>query len=239
MTSFVMLDCEVWANQYPLTAVANSLELTGELDEVESTTFGSGGHREYRPGLKQTAVQVMTFTDYSVLPVDTLDGASNVLLTAVAEGNDLGNSAVICRGLNTAVTKGAAVGEMHKTDATFRGSAPEGALFGRLLQPRITRTATGSSTAVNVGNVSAAQVVWLAVHVFAVSGTSPTLTVKLQSGTTSGGATTDRITSTEFTSPGVYLAKLAGPITAPWWRITATIGGTTPSFNFAASAAIV
>jgi hypothetical protein len=238
VTTFVMTDTEIWANQYPLTSVANSLEYAGEVNEVDATTFGGAGHREFRGGLRQTAIQVMTFTDYSV-DVESLHGAANVVLTAVGEGNDLGNDAIICRGLTTALTRGAAVGEMFKTDVTFRGSAPEGVLRGKLAQPRITRTATGSSTAINAGNVSATQAVWLAVHVFAVSGGSPTLTVKLQSGTTQSGATTDRITATQFTSPGVYLAKLNGAITAPWWRINATIGGSTPSFDFAAAIAIV
>lgn len=238
MSTFVMTDSEIWANQFALTAVANSLEYSGEVDEVEATTLGSGGHREYRPGLRQTSVQVMTFTDYST-DVESLHGATDVVLTAVGEGNDLGNNAIISRGLTTSLTRGAAVGEMHKTDVTFRGSASEGVLQGKLAQPRITRTTSGSSTAINAGNVSATQSVWLAVHVFAKDGGSPTLTVKLQSGTTQGGATTDRITSTEFTNPGVYLAKLAGPITAPWWRITATIGGSNPEWDFAAAIAIV
>lgn len=238
MSTFVMIDSEIWANQFPLTAVANSLEYSGEIEEVEATTLGSGGHREYRPGLRQTSVQVMTFTDFST-DVESLHGANNVVLTAVGEGNDAGNDAIICRGLTTSLTRGAAVGEMHKTDVTFRGSAAEGVLRGKLVQPRIERTTTGSSAAVNIGNVAAGKNVWLAVHVFAVSGGSPTMTVKLQSGTSSGDATTDRITSTQFTSPGVYLAKLAGAITAPWWRINATIGGSTPSFDFAAAVAIV
>lgn len=238
MSTFVMTDTEVWADEYLLTSVANAVETSLEADEVDVTTFGSGGHRSFIGGLKQAQVQVMTFTDYSV-DARGLDGQSGVVLTMAGEGNDQGNRTITLTGLNTAVAEGGAVGEARKTDLTFRGSTTTGPLFGTLLQPRITRTATGSSTALQLGAVSATQKVYLACHVFAAGGTSPTMTVKLQSGTTSGGATTDRITATQFTGSGVELASLAGPITDTWWRITATIGGTNPEFEFGCAVAIL
>lgn len=238
MASFVMTDCEVWADDYNLTSVANSVDASVEVEEVDVTTFAAGGHRQFIGGLQQSQVQVMTFTDYTVDAKD-LDGESNVLLTLVPEGNDQGNTALTLTGLTTAVNEGGAVGEARKTDLTFRGDSATGPLFGKLLQPKVTRTTSGSSAALQLGAVSGTQKIYLACHVLAASGTSPTMTVKLQSGTTSGGATTDRITLTQFTGTGVELKSLAGAVTDTWWRITATVGGTNPSFTLACAVAIV
>lgn len=237
MSSFVMTDCEVWADAYNLTSVANSVDVTLEAEEVGVTTFASGGHRQFIGGLKQSQVQVMTFTDYTV-DARGLDGESGVVLTLVPEGNDQGNRSVTLTGLTTAVSEGGAVGEARKTDLTFRGDSASGPLFGTLLQPKLTRTSTGSSTALQLGAVSADQKIYVAVHVLEASGTNPTLTVKLQSGTSSGAATTDRITSSQFTGTGVELKSLAGAVTDQWWRITATIGGTNPSFTLACAVTI-
>jgi hypothetical protein len=235
MSSFVMTDCEVWADDYNLTSVANSVESTLEVEEVDVTTFASGGNRQYLGGLAQAQLQVMTFTDYTV-DAKSLDGEQDVVLTLVGEGNDQGNQALTISGLTTAVTEGGTVGEARKTDLTFRGSGRP--LFGKLLQPRATRTSTGSTTALQLGAVPADKKVYLACHVLAASGTNPTLTVKLQSGTSSGGATTDRITTTQFTGTGVELKSLAGAVSHTWWRINATIGGTNPSFTLACTVTI-
>jgi hypothetical protein len=37
----------VWADDYNLTSVANSVESTLEVEEVDVTTFASGGNRQY------------------------------------------------------------------------------------------------------------------------------------------------------------------------------------------------
>lgn len=69
--------------------------------------------------------------------------------------------------------------------------------------------------------------------VTAVSGSSPTLVVKLQSSATGAGGWSDRIT---FTSTGVVTTEvktLAGPITDTYWQQYWTIGGTSsPTFTF-------
>lgn len=238
MASFVMTDTEVWADDFNLTSVANSVDASLETEEVDVTTFAAGGHRQFLGGLSQSQVQVMTFTDFTV-DAKALDGESNVVLSVVPEGNTQGNRSLTLTGLTTSVTEGGAVGEARKTDLTFRGDSATGPLFGTLLQPRATRTTTGSTTALQLGAVAAGKKVYLACHVLAVSGTNPTLTVKLQSGTTSGGATTDRITLTQFTGTGVELKSLAGAVTDTWWRINATLGGTNPSFTLACTVAIV
>lgn len=107
------------------------------------------------------------------------------------------------------------------------------------------KTATGTGTVQT--NCNAAGVI-LFVNVTAVSGTTPTLTVKVQhsfDGTTFAdvpGAVTASITGSGLTVltlfPGVTVAANAAvsyPL-ARFWRLAWTIGGTTPSFTFAAYA---
>jgi len=65
----------------------------------------------------------------------------------------------------------------------------------------------------------------------APTGTTPTLVVNLQDATTVGGSYTTRGSSTSINAAGTYY--FFAPITDLFYRATWTVGGTTPSFNFA------
>lgn len=128
-----------------------------------------------------------------------------------------------------------APGELALAAASGVSSGP--VARGMLVHPDTTaRTSSSSGTARQVGAVSSSQRVYAALHVISVSGTTPTLTIKVQSDDGSGMATpTDRITFTTETdaTAGYQLLSAAGAITDDWWRVTWTVGGTDPSFAFA------
>lgn len=110
------------------------------------------------------------------------------------------------------------------------------------------RTATGTGQAQSNRDCMGAV---LAIKVSAVSGTSPTLTVKVQ-GSANGtdwydinGAVTATINSVSTVHmtvrPGVTAVAnvaLAQPIPR-FWRVAWTIGGTSPSFTFSVDAAML
>lgn len=97
-------------------------------------------------------------------------------------------------------------------------------------------TSSSTSTPFQVGALSASQRMYVGLHVTAVSGTSPTLAVVLQSDNGVGFASpTNRATLTTETNltAGYQSTSVAGAVTDDWWRVSYTLGGTTPSFAFA------
>lgn len=96
--------------------------------------------------------------------------------------------------------------------------------------------ATGNDTGVQIGAVGATQRLYAALHVFSLSGTTPTVDVKIQSDDNSGfTSATDRITFTQVSgsgSTGSQITSVAGAITDDYFRVVATLGGTSPSTTF-------
>lgn len=95
-------------------------------------------------------------------------------------------------------------------------------------------TATANGTAVDTFGYNSAAV---ALEVGAVTGTTPTLDVKLQESDTSGGTYTD-ISGATFTqvtasnSSQIIRVEGLGTSRKRFLRAVATIAGTTPSFTF-------
>jgi hypothetical protein len=101
------------------------------------------------------------------------------------------------------------------------------------------RTATGTGTSVQLGAVSSTQRLYVALHVFSVSGTTPSLTVAIQSDNATGFPSASTVTTlTAATAIGSQITRVAGPITDDWFRVSYTISGTDPSFLFAVTAGI-
>lgn len=97
--------------------------------------------------------------------------------------------------------------------------------------PSAARTTTGNSAAIPVH----AGTLGIGLHVTAVTGTSPSMTVTVEwsyDGTNFGvGETTDSfaaITANKVTNKAVT-------VRAPYYRLVWTITGTTPSFTFSAT----
>jgi len=95
------------------------------------------------------------------------------------------------------------------------------------------KTSTATGTARELGAATAAQTIYAAMHITAVSGTNPTLDMVLQSDDAEGFTDpTDRITFTQADAVGAEWKDLGGEINDTWWRLSWTVGGTeTPSFT--------
>lgn len=119
------------------------------------------------------------------------------------------------------------VGEIATYDAAWRGS--QRLVRGTVLASR-TVTATGTGTAYNLGTVTASQRVWAAAHLLTVGGTTPSVTLKVQSASAQAFTTpNDRVTFGAATARGGQFASTAGSITDTWWRVSWTVSGTNPS----------
>lgn len=130
-----------------------------------------------------------------------------------------------------------AVGEL--AGFTLTAGANIGDLVRGTIGHNDTETSTGNATGYQLGAISAAQSIYVATHITAVDGTTPTLEVVIQSDDNAGfSSATDRITFSSANAIGSQYASLAGAITDDYWRVRYVIGGSGPSFTFVTSIGI-
>ena len=65
MASFVLTNSSVSVATEDLTSVCESLEINDEVEEVDFTNFGSGGHREFKGGLKTGTLTLTLHQNYA------------------------------------------------------------------------------------------------------------------------------------------------------------------------------
>ena len=159
-----------------------------------------------------------------------VDLGGDYVLAAVPAGATVGNIAYFTRGtLNGRTVLDGAVGDLATHSVTFAGNQP---MVRGVLDTVSTITTSSNSTGTLLGAVSASQRVWAACHFLTAGGTTPSITVKIQSDDNSGfTSATDRVTFTAQTTKGAQFGSTVGAITDTYWRALWTVSGTTPSFQ--------
>ena len=243
LTPTVLTDCRIYLETADLTGFSNKVDLSSSVVDLDKTTFGSGGWNERAGGLFDTQVGVDGFFQALdlTMPDDTFWanlGVSGTALTIVPTSGTVGSLAYLGKVLETDYKPGAQVGQLLAWSATLKGNTA--LARGQILHPQGTaRTTTGTGTAVQLGAVLATQRMYCNLHVMSVSGTTPSITVALQSNVDNTfGSPTTRLTFAADTALDGQALSVLGAVTDTWWRATWTITGTTPSFLFAVSAGI-
>lgn len=244
LTPLVFVDCRMYLASADLTGFSNKTEWTSEVEDLDKTTFASGGAKERTGGLFDTSATVDCFWQAGDLSMpdnafwDNL-GVHTVPYTVVPTAGTVGSLAYLTRMLESSIKMDGEVGKLLKASGELKGSWPP--IRGTVLHPQGTaRSSTGTGTAQQLGALSATQALYVTLHVLSVSGTTPSLTVKIQSDDNSGfTSATDRGTFTAETALGRgQTMKIDGAVTDDYWRAAWTISGTTPSFLFAVAAGI-
>lgn len=240
MTAFVLTDALVLVNGANLSGQSNKLELSAEVAEQDVTTFASAGWKEVIGGIgsHDWSLAGQWAAGDTAKPDDRLwaDLGANAAWTAAAPSAE-GSAAYFGTILSGQHKIGGDVGNVAPYEAHGVGSGR--LVRGTLMHPAGTaRTTTGVGTAYQLGALSATQLMACALHVCSVSGTTPSITVKLRSSSTAGGTYADRITFAAANALSSQLLTVAGAVTDTWWRVEWTISGTTPSFLFAVAAGI-
>lgn len=243
MAAFVLTNVRLFAGGADFTSRSNKMELAAEVEDKDSTNFGSGGWKEHLGGLKGGALGGEGQWEAGDLSkVDDDRWASMGAVTAYTvcpHAADVGNLAWTLKALESKYQLGGQVGDIAPWTMAVAGVWPLGR--GKVAHPPGTaRTATGTGTAVQLAAASSDQYLYATLHVLSVSGTgSPTLTVAVESDNAEGfPSTTNRITFTAATAVGGEIKRLVGPITDDWYRVTWTISGSSPSFLFVAAVAV-
>ena len=242
MATQVLRQSKLWIRGYDFSGDMNSMSLEYGAELQDDTVFGDDT-RSRKGGLKTVA-----FSHAGFWNADGTDEPDDILFARVGLGSDVmtvapetgaaGEAAYILNAITGEYNVGAAVGEM--LGFTVTGESQSNLVRGTIIH-NASQTSTGSGSEYEVGAVASGEYLYAALHVLSVSGTDPTLTVKVQSDATGFASATDRITFTEATAVGAQWATpVAGAIADDFWRVNYTVGGTdTPTFEFVVTIGIL
>ena len=239
MATFALNDVDILAGGLDLSCFANNVAVEATVAEVDATTFCSSGWTVPIAGRRSTMITASGPTDMATATASQQSAVDEILavtngtqyvVSVVPMGSSVGAVGYFTRSVLMArtVLQGS-VGDLATHAVTFGGDQP---LIRGTVDTASTITSTSSSTGALLGAVSSTQRVWAAVHFLTAGGTTPSITVKVQSDDNSGFTSpTDRITFTAATTKGAQFSSTVGAITDTYWRATWTVSGTNPSFD--------
>lgn len=235
MATQILRDATIHLHDVAVHEIGSSVDLTLGLEPQDCTVWGSQA-RKYAAGLFTADLSADGYADMTGYDGSlwTNYRARTAVVASVSADSADNSVAYTFEALNHELTSlSGAVGDMAAVSVGATTRNAYGAIRSNILLPSAARTSTASGTARQLGAVSATQRVFSAVHVIAASGSSPTLDITIRSDDASGfSSPTTRVTHTQFTTTGSEFSSAAGAITDDWWRVTATIGGSSPSFTF-------
>jgi predicted secreted protein len=246
MAKDILRNVRIFADNTDLTTMSNKVEISAEVEEKDTTNFGSvdSNGRLWKEVLGGVASwKLSAGGQWEALDMTKVDDQAwadlgSVSAWTVAMDGNVGTAAYVGKAIESNYQLLGAYGDVAPWSANSSGT---GAMArGAILHPPGTaRTSTGNGTSVLLIASPAGKVVVANLHVLSVSGTTPSLTVKVQSDDNVGFTSpTDQGTFTAATAVGGQSLLVSTAITDTYWRAAWTISGTTPSFLFVVSLGI-
>lgn len=230
-----------------LTTQSNKVSIAVSFNQLENTTYRNGGFRGYQAGLADTDISVDGYwqagTD-SATPAfyypdqglfTELTSTASGTPISVATGQAIGSVAYLTRAKEFSYQLLGSVGELAPFTASAKGNQP--VVRGiTLSDPDTQLTATAYADAGTPGRLlgatSSTQTLYAALHVFTASGTTPSLTARIDSDSTA--AMSDPTTVGTFsaaTGPSSQFLSVAGVNADTYYAVHFTISGTLPKFK--------
>lgn len=244
MAKMVLKNVRLFTGGADLTTVNNKVEVKAEVDVQEATAFAPSGDvwAENLAGIR--SVELNAEGQWEALDTGKVDNVSFGDLATVTPwticpaGASVGDLAYLTGALRTSYSLGGAVGDVAPWSADGVGNNP--LVRGVIAHPPGTaRTTTGAGTSIQLGAVPSGQALYAALHVQSVAGTSPFLTVTIETDNATGfPSPTTAITFDAANARGGQILRVAGPLTDDWVRASWTISGSSPSFLFTVSLGI-
>ncbi len=222
----VLFDAATFIDGYDFTCQTNKGSLEAEAEELDATTFCSGGFKARRGGLKGWTLSTEGFwhsaASDAVDPVSFAGLGVAGRVVTVTPQQDEAEGAYL--GLGTQFNYAlfdANVGELAPFSLSAQGSDKTGLIRGQLAVARTTVTTTGAKgSPVQLGAVVADERLYAAIHLLGTAGTS--ITLKIQSDNASNfPSATDQATVGSLTAVGgTWMTPVAGAITDDWFRVS-------------------
>ncbi len=209
----------------------NEYEFESERDDIDVTPFGS----DSKIFLSGSAENTCTLTGFWNGEDDSLDelldstfgDEGENTITICPRGDDVGSTAYLCSGTQVSYNVSAQSDDLTEAEAEFR----TGRVRGKVLKPFGVVTTTGDGTGVEWAAASSKGAT-ANLHVKSLAGTSPTLTVEVEHSV--DDTTYVSLISFTVTEKGGQQKSTAKNVTVnKFLRETRTIGGTTPTADYA------
>ncbi|MEU3255911.1 hypothetical protein [Streptomyces sp. NPDC006997] len=244
MAKSILLNVRTFTGGLDLTSHSNKIELSSEVEVKPTTNYGSEAWSEVVGGLASS--EISGEGQWEAGDPSLVDDASWAQLGGIGpwsisanNGAAVGDLAYLTRAMSASYKLFAQVGEVAPWTSAAKSAWP--LVRGQFAHPPGTpRTATGTGTGLELGDVAAGRRMYAALHVLSVAGTTPSLTARVESSADNTfAAPTTRLTFEAATEAGGQILRTDGTaITDTWWRLAWDITGTTPSFLFAAALGI-
>jgi hypothetical protein len=239
MAALALMNAFAWVHAHDFTCDTNQLQLSTEAASLDATTFCSGGWTEVRPGVKSSSFAMSGFWQAGADSVDAAGYTDLGVVPRVFTAGpvaDEGQVAYLWRAGHFNYQLLGSHGELAPFSLTAAGADGYGVVRGKVAAEKQTKAATGVlGSVVELGAVAADEFLYASFHVFAAA---TTITVQVQSDEDGDfAAPTTRGTFGPLTTTGgVWMARVAGPITDTHYRLN--VSAVTGSFQVAGAIAV-
>lgn len=238
MSRFILTNVRLFTGGADLTGASNKVEISTEVEDKDGTNYKSGGWKEVLGGL--ASAEISGEGQWEAGDPSMVDDATWPALggtgawTIGPAGAAVGALSYFTRAMRAGYTLGEGVGEVAPWTASAMSSWP---LVRGVIEhaPGVARSVSGSTAGVQLGAVPAGKRLYAALHVLSVAGTTPSLTVTVESSADNTfTAPATQLTFDAATAAGGQIVRaVPTSSTDSWFRASYEITGTTPSFMFA------
>lgn len=227
MASFSLTDATTWVGGYDFTTKLNQISLSASAEDLEDTTFGSGGYRSRTGGLKTVEAELNGFLDsdasIGVDPEIFPNLGTHDRVVTMAHDDAEESIAYMFQAGQFSYDLFGSVGELAPFSVSMMGTNSVGLIRGQVAKAKASVSATGATgSPVNLGNVGASQYLYATLHVIGTPGT--TITVEVESDdNASFTSATSRITFGPITTAGgIWGTRVAGTLAETHYRFNVT-----------------
>lgn len=238
MGKFVLKNTKIVFDGRDMSGELSSIALEYSAETPDRTTFGDNSKRRL-PGVLDVSATQSGFWD-SVDASDSLDkdlfdkiAAASGILSFSPDGGTLGDIGFSFKAQTASYVPGATHGEVLAFTLTVNGDGP--LVRGTVMENSAFITTTNGTIRDLSPAAASGDTIYSFLHVTAVSGSTPTLNVTVESDELVGFLSpTVQLTHPEFTAVGADLQSKIGPIVPNvdvHYRMVMTITGGSPSFT--------
>ncbi len=241
MSVYALTSPDIYVGSFDLSNDCNSIAGKIDTNDLDVTTFGSGGWHARIAGLHDVSLDLEGFTNLGTGNSEeylfSILGVANQVATIGETDGSQGSPALMLRTIELGHEQSLKVGDAATFKIPLKGSSV--AVRGTVLWGKSTQTATTSSgTYTSLGALGSTQYLYGTQHLFSFAGTSMITTIKSATNSSGLGATTRLTFTTATTASAEFAARVAGPITDTFWGASTTIVGATASITFAVAMGI-
>jgi hypothetical protein len=218
---FALLNAEVYVAGHDFTGDTNQGMLNLDAAALDATTFGSGAWQENAYGLRTVAFTYSGFWQSATTDAVDVEAFGDLAVERAHTFSETGIETDPAWFFNAAKSNyqfGGQVGVLAPFSLASSATDKFGAIRGQLAKTKGAMNATGAlGSVVNLGAVGAAQYLYASFHIF-TAGT--TATIQVQSDDNAGMTTPTTVaTIGPLTARGgVFMARVAGPLTDTFYR---------------------